>query len=328
MPSTVESLMQTADLEYGGAVAWREAVPEVKPGIYIVSLFRKPASKGSKVHEAPVDPRAIDFLLQERPELRVDGQRPSPQALHERLGEFWLRDESVLYVGLAGTSIQRRVDQYYKTKLGARSPHAGGWFLKTLNLLPETWVHYAAAEDPAEAERRLLEAFANGVSEDSKQCLRDRERIMPFANLEYPKGVRKGHGIAGARAAKGRKSPGEVPRDRSPGGTNSKHGSASEAGHPKTLESHLRTQRVTESDIRRGQIRIPIGASKSAFPRTKGPIEVELRGKPLSCRWDPRFGGTRERSGVIGVGRRNLEGTVEPNEVLRVTESDGVIHLS
>lgn len=33
-------------------------------------------------------------------------------------------------------------------ELGARSPHAGGWFMKTLSVLGELHVHYATCSDP------------------------------------------------------------------------------------------------------------------------------------------------------------------------------------
>src|SRR5438105_3398685 len=44
----------------------------------------------------------------------------------ERVSSFWIPDEVVLYVGLAGSSLGRRLARYYATALGARSPHAGG----------------------------------------------------------------------------------------------------------------------------------------------------------------------------------------------------------
>src|SRR2546429_470324 len=76
----------------------------------------------------PLSTRALDDMLAARAELTLDGARPDRSALRRRLAGFWLADETVLYLGLAGTSVRARVRQYYKTPLGARRPHAGGWF--------------------------------------------------------------------------------------------------------------------------------------------------------------------------------------------------------
>lgn len=69
----------------------------------------------------PVSDSAVQTLLQRRPELLVDDVRPSHEQLRARLASMWLADETVLYVGLAGTSIARRLRQYYRTPLGARN---------------------------------------------------------------------------------------------------------------------------------------------------------------------------------------------------------------
>src|SRR4029077_17470793 len=117
------------------------------------------------------------------PELMVDDQRPSMQELSSRLSSFWLPDEVVLYVGLAGTSMAKGVGQYHVTALGACSPHAGGWFLKTLSVLPNLQVPYGGSSNPCEAEDRMLEAFCAKVPERSRLALHDPEQPLPFANL-------------------------------------------------------------------------------------------------------------------------------------------------
>ena len=73
-----------------------------------------------------IDASAIRRLLLVRPEAEVDGLPASEASLTSRLSSMWLSSEPVVYVGLAGTSLAKRVGQYYRTPLGARSPHAGG----------------------------------------------------------------------------------------------------------------------------------------------------------------------------------------------------------
>jgi len=142
---------------------------------------------------------AIHDWLRVRPELRLDGKRPSEEELIERLASFWLPDEPVLYIGLTRRSLRKRVNEYYKTPLGARKPHAGGHFLKTLGSIDGLFVHSSACASPAAAEDSMLEAFCSGISASSRQRIRDPDHPFPFANLEWPQGTRKRHGLTGTK---------------------------------------------------------------------------------------------------------------------------------
>lgn len=96
------------------------------------------------------------------------------------------------------------MSQYYKTPLGARKPHAGGWWLKTLTVLDALWVHYAATPDNGKAEVAMLQHFASGLTPASRESLHDPGNPAPFANLRTGRGDIKAHGITGAT--------GELPR--------------------------------------------------------------------------------------------------------------------
>ena len=158
----------------------------------------------------PISMNAIEELLAVRPELTLDGRRPTREQLLQRVAGFWFPDEVVLYVGLAGSrksppthgELATRVCEYYVTPLGASRPHAGGWPLKTLACLHDVHVHYAYCDNVNEAERRCIASFAEHVSPKTRASLHDPVRVMPFANLEFPKGNAKAHGIRGARAPK------------------------------------------------------------------------------------------------------------------------------
>jgi hypothetical protein len=129
----------------------------------------------------------------------MDGKRPSEIELMERVASFWLPDEPVLYIGLTTRPLRQRVSEYYKTPLGARKPHAGGHFLKTLENIDELFVHSAECSEPRAAEDAMLKAFCSGISESSQRRLHDPQHPFPFANLEWPQGVRKRHGLKGAK---------------------------------------------------------------------------------------------------------------------------------
>lgn len=306
MPSSVRSIILAAGRTHDGKVRWGDLPPERRGGIYIVSLWDDPDRLGGS-STAPVSMDRIEQLLEVRPNLRVDAVRPSPLQLGVRLQDMWLPDESVLYVGKA-TSIRSRVRQYYTTQLGARSPHAGGWPVKMLDCLDDLWVHYSVSPRPELAEQVTLAAFVDNVSAEAKTRLHDPAHPYPYANLEGP-GGRKRHGIAGARAPRksgtGRRvSPGKPRKER-----------PMEPPTP-TSRGGVRTQRVTEADIRAGRIRIP-KESKTIFPPGKSDIDIVLRGQRYSARWDPRVGPYRERSGVVRVGRSAMR-AVMPDEILKV----------
>jgi hypothetical protein len=199
MPSTVDAVFSAAELAPEGVVPWGTAVPQTDPGVYLVAFTRLAHAVALRNLPFQTSRDALRYLLDVRPELRIDQERPDVETLRERLEERWLGDEAIAYVGLAGTSLTKRVDAYYKTPLGARRPHAGGWPLKILSNLDEMYVHYAACADPDRAETTMLEAFRSATSPKSRRLLRDPDMAIPFANLELRKGQRKNHGITGAR---------------------------------------------------------------------------------------------------------------------------------
>ena len=202
MPSTVNDLFGAAEVDWLGVVPWGTPPPTKEPGVYVVAASQDRYELASPRVSCPISAVAVDELLAARPELRVDGRRPSAAELAARVGAMWLPDETVRYVGLA-TSIGKRVRQYYRTPLGAKSPHAGGWALKCLGDLAAMWVHYGQCDAPTVrgAEQRMQHAFMVQTSELSRSGVIDSKLPLPHANLEYRAHGRrrvKRHGITGA----------------------------------------------------------------------------------------------------------------------------------
>jgi hypothetical protein len=223
VPSTVTDIFAAAGVTPFGVVPW--GTPPLAPGasdpttgLYVVALTGDPEDVGETIPHAPIDSAAVDQLLAVRPELCVDGTRPTPEQLAARLAGFWFPDEVVVYIGLAGPrrtppaggEVAHRVGEYYKTRLGARSPHAGGWPLKVLSCLDDLHVHYGYRGDVVAAERLATGCFAELISAKTRAVLHDPVRLMPFANLEFPKGTCKAHGIT----ARGRRRPRRRPTRR------------------------------------------------------------------------------------------------------------------
>jgi hypothetical protein len=199
VPSSVSDVFAVADLRPLRAVPWGLPVNLQSPGVYVVSLIGQDDASTGALAECPISMALTESLLRVRPELRVDGLRPSAEELAARLSALWLPDEVILYIGQTSNQVAKRVAQYYRTALGARSPHAGGWPLKLLSILNQLYVHCAPAEDFRGAEATMLTHFVGHASDDGRRDLRDPAHPLPFANLEGA-GRRKLHGIIGARA--------------------------------------------------------------------------------------------------------------------------------
>lgn len=197
MPTTIKQLFSAAGLVPHGVVQWGTPPPNSRPGVYAVSLSNAIDAVATR-DRAPLDRSAFETWLRVRPELRLDGGRPRVDRLMKRVAGFWLPDETIVYVGLA-TTLSSRVRAYYRTPIGARRPHAGGYFLKLLANLDKLWVHYAPCGTPGAAEDAMLSAFCSNVSAAAKVALVDPAHPFPFANLEWPPGVRKAHGLRGVR---------------------------------------------------------------------------------------------------------------------------------
>lgn len=179
-------LIRELGLLVDGPAQWSRPVPSRAPGIFVVEL-------PSALADAPIDITSIRRWLERVPELTLDGERPTPQALAKRLHEFWLASEPVLYVGRSAKQIGARVAAMYATPLGDARPHSGGHWLRTLSVLPELRIWWAETDAHEEYEDALLteiEARNAGSGRDAATG-----RLLPFANLMTPDGVAKASGL-------------------------------------------------------------------------------------------------------------------------------------
>lgn len=216
MPSSVGSLIGATGISRTGVVRWGVRIPAADKstgtGVYLVALTDEFDSVEAAVSSCFLSQASLNELLERRPELTLDGQRPGARALGERLAEFWCPDEVVLYIGRAGprryvyvSELSDRVEEYYATPLGDRSPHAGGWPLKMLGNLNGLYVHYAYCDDVEARERIMLETFSSNLSEETRSVLTNAVGRMPYANLEDGRKHRKAHGIKGATEPRARR---------------------------------------------------------------------------------------------------------------------------
>jgi hypothetical protein len=199
MPSTVTGLFESVGLRVGGAVQWKAPIPVRGSGVYVVSLSDDPSKSNGVLPNAPIDQSAVAAWLERVPALQIDGVAcAGVEQLCNRLAGFWLSNENIVYIGKA-TSLRGRVGDYYSTPLGDPRPHAGGHWIKTLLCLGGMQVYFAETSEYEEAEQSLLDAFMRGTSERITRRLLDPSLPIPSANLEFPPGTRKKHGITGSK---------------------------------------------------------------------------------------------------------------------------------
>lgn len=185
MPITVASCFASADLVSKGRVRWDENLPERAPGVYVLSLASEVNSGTPSLAKAPIDVVEIERLLAARPYLQIDGSRATAGLLAQRLGCYWLPTEPILYIGQTSKPLRSRLQQFYTTRIGERSPHAGGWWIKALTCLSDVYVHYAPTKDFKECERRMLRYFQANVEVALPELGERRHDGMPFANKEW-----------------------------------------------------------------------------------------------------------------------------------------------
>ena len=81
------------------------------------------------------------------------------------------------------------------------------------------------------------------------------------------------------------------------------------------------TQRITDVDLARGHIRVPI-AHKHLFPPESQQVVIVLRGEIVTCTWNPRMGPDRQRSGLLRPPVDVLHRLVKRDDRLAIT-TDG-----
>ena len=179
-------LLKSLGLLVDGPAVWGRQVPSRAPGIFVVEL---PAG----LADAPIDIVAVRRWLDRVPALTLDGERPTAEEVAKRLHEFWLPNEQVLYIGRSPKQIGARVNSMYATVLGDARPHSGGYWLKTLSVLPELRTWWSETDAHEEYEDALLAE----VAERNTQLGRDAATgaLLPFANLMSADGVPKAHGL-------------------------------------------------------------------------------------------------------------------------------------
>lgn len=190
MPISPVTLLEAEGVAVEGSVTWGCPLPKLGQGVYVISLHGDPADCEG-LAEPILDCDALGTWVKTAPGMKIDGRTPTVDLLAARLAEYWIADETILYIGSTTRPLPCRLGDYYRSKIGRASPHRGGMWLKTLMNLKNLFVHFAPLRDGdlAAIECRLLWAFSDAVSAQSraKYPKSDRNHPLPFGNLKIDK---------------------------------------------------------------------------------------------------------------------------------------------
>jgi hypothetical protein len=161
---TVSELFGTANLSPQDRVPWETGLSDLpkSKGIYVVARVGDPNLDCQPSDLSFKDPLSPNLIL----DLEYERQR-------------WLPNEPVLYIGGTTRTIRKRMGDFYRHKIGNKSPHAGGQVVKLL--ICALWVYWSPTTDkadPMETEKAMISSFKEQVGH------------LPFGNGEQGKSKR------------------------------------------------------------------------------------------------------------------------------------------
>ncbi|MET0771864.1 MAG: transcription elongation factor GreA [Candidatus Limnocylindrales bacterium] len=195
-PRSAVALLRSLDLMSDGPTRWGEQVRSREPGVLLVEM-------AGRSDEAPIDITAVKAWIERVPGLRLDGERPTPTQLAQRLASFWLPQQTVLYVGRTAKSLSGRAASLFATPLGDRRPHSGGHWLWTLTGRDQLRIWWAETPSAEEYEDGLFDAIAADLDPEAAERLKGSGPVLPWANLTSATGDAKRTGITGSMLAEG-----------------------------------------------------------------------------------------------------------------------------
>lgn len=202
MPTTVKDLFEQHQIKNLKQIQWGTKFSDNETGIYIISTSNQPDQHLCLTDEPIFDDNQINHWINKLDCFLIDNEPPTIQNIKARLTQFWLPDESILYIGKApkrsgGKGISNRIIEYYNTTIGDRGPHSGGQWIKVLKNIGSFTIYYGYTDKPDEVEKEMFEMFKENVSDSSLTKLYDKNQPLPFANIRC-RGDKK-HGMKNQR---------------------------------------------------------------------------------------------------------------------------------
>jgi transcription elongation factor GreA len=337
-PRSAVALLRSLDLMSDGPTRWGEPVRSRASGVLLVEI-------AARLDTAPIDITAVKAWIERVPSLQLDGERPTPTRLAERLASFWLPQQTVVYVGRTAKSLNARAGSLFATPLGDRRPHAGGHWLWTLLDHEQLRIWWGETPSPEEYEDGLFDAIASDLDADAAQRLAAFGPILPWANLTSATGDAKRTGITGSLLAEGEVAATAAPRT----GPNAPHRAPATGARRSSAASGSRSApRATSSRARVTGVKTsapPANAPAAAQLTASGLAALERELEELTTVKRPEvilrvkqareLGDLRENADYEAARREQsfLEGRIQEieqtlrNAVVITTQDSGVVHL-
>lgn len=196
MPTSVQQLEDKFQLKYLQSFKWGASFIENNNGIYIISTNKNKDFLPDHETQIVFNEKQIDLWMTNASNMILNGKKPSKIDLINQLSGFWLTNETILYIGKAEKqTLSERIGQFYNHKVGKKSPHKGGYWLKLLKNLDELYIHLYSTKQSHAIEEEMLNQFIKDISESTKSKLLDKNLCLPFANLQLRSRVIKSHGL-------------------------------------------------------------------------------------------------------------------------------------
>lgn len=187
MALSINKLFTDFNLDYSNAIKWNEKFEAKVNGVYIIAKTNNPFTTIAENSNFGICPSASSRWIHEATELKINGNKVKRiKSINEHLIEFWNPKENILYIGQSSSKtnpIQKRVAQFYAHKLGQKGPHTGGYWLKLLDCLENTYVYFAESRNPRDTEFKMLMKYIECTTGKSFYDLENIGNHLPFANL-------------------------------------------------------------------------------------------------------------------------------------------------
>ena len=197
MPVSVDQLFKALKLKYEGPFKWNEKLKANYNGVYIITLTEDPKDKSKNKFQFALCPDTFKRWLIEANDLEIQGKKVNKiKDVKKYLEQFWNPNENILYIGESSSQtnpLEKRINQFYVHKVEQKGPHTGGFWLKLLPCLKDTFIYYAKVERPRETEFKLIMKFVELSTTKEFYDLDNFSKYFPFANLKVD--IMKDHEI-------------------------------------------------------------------------------------------------------------------------------------
>lgn len=197
MAISIKDLFSEFNLELRSPVKWNTKFKAKYNGVYVIALTNNGLSNESHNSELIIDEIVFNEWIKEAPDLEIEGKKVTTKLQVETyLKSYWKKEENILYIG-ESTSVtnplEKRVNQFYTHKVGKKGPHSGGYWLKLISCLTDTYIYYVECARPRETEFKLIMKFVELQAKRSFFEIDDFSSYFPFANLKID--ILKGHSL-------------------------------------------------------------------------------------------------------------------------------------